>query len=95
MAGHARVAAGLAIDVPVFVLLSTGYTSPLQWAPTMTTTDSVLVVDDIARAATRLGERVTLARIPDAIHDVFLSGPQARGASYAALRAWLTKGALR
>ncbi len=95
VAGHARVAAGLAIDVPVFVLLSTGYTSPLQWAPTMTTTDSVLVVDDIARAATRLGERVTLARIPDAIHDVFLSGPQARGASYAALRAWLTKGALR
>jgi alpha-beta hydrolase superfamily lysophospholipase len=94
MAGHARVAAGLGIDVPVFTLLSTGFTSPLQWAPTMTTTDSVLVVDDIARAATRLGDRVSIARIPDAIHDVFLSGPGARDAAYGALHDWLTTGSL-
>lgn len=94
MAGHARVAAGLDIDAPVFTLLSRGFTSPLQWAPTMTTTDSVLVVDDIARAATRLGDRVTIARIPDAIHDVFLSGPTARDAAYAALHDWLTKAAV-
>ena len=94
MAGHARVAAGLDIDAPVFTLLSTGFTSPLQWTPAMTTTDSVLVVDDIARAATRLGRRVSIARIPDAVHDVFLSGPAARDASYGALHDWLTKGAL-
>ena len=94
MAGHARVAAGLEIDAPVFVLLSTGYTSPLQWAPSMTTTDSVLVVDDIARAATRVGRNVSIARIPEAIHDVFLSGPQPRAHAYRALRDWALSGAL-
>lgn len=94
MAGHARVAGGLAIDCPVFVMLSRGFTSPLQWSPSMTSTDTVLVVDDIARAATRLGDRVTLARIPGAIHDVFLSAPEPRDTAYAALQQWLIEGAL-
>lgn len=94
MKGHASVAAGLAVDCPVLVLLSRGSTPPVQWADAMTTTDSVLVVDDIARAATRLGDLVTVARIADAIHDVFLSGPTPRDAAYAALRDWLTAGVL-
>ena len=94
MAGHRTIAAGVDIDAPVLTLLSTGYSSPLQWVPAMTATDSVLVVDDIARAATRLGRRVGIQRIPDAIHDVFLSGPAARTAAYAALEAWLLTGAV-
>lgn len=94
MAGHAAVAAGLEIDCPVLVLLSARSTSPLQWSDEMTKTDSVLVVDDIARAATRLGPRVTIDRIPDAIHDVFLSGHGAAEAAYAALQSWLTRGAM-
>lgn len=94
MAGHRTIAAGVDIDAPVLTLLSTGYSSPLQWVPAMTATDSVLVVDDIARAATRLGRRVGIQRIPDAIHDVFLSAPAARTAAYAALEAWLLTGAV-
>lgn len=94
IAGHRSVAGGLDIDVPVLVLLSRASTSPMQWAPAMTTTDSVLVVDDIAAAATRLGPLVTLARIPDAIHDVFLSGEEPRRRAYAALRGWACAGAL-
>lgn len=94
MAGHTRVAGGLDIDCPTFVLLSRGFTSPTQWSEKMTSTDSVLVVDDIARAATRLGPRVSVQRIDGAIHDVFLSADSARAHAYAALRDWLTSGAL-
>ncbi len=94
MAGHRTIAAGVDIDAPVLTMLSTGYTSPLQWAPSMTSTDSVLVVDDIARAATRLGRRVTIDRIPEAIHDIFLSAPAARDLAYARLSDWLQRGVL-
>jgi len=38
----------------------------------------VLVVDDIARAATRIAATVTIARIDGALHDVFLSAAHAR-----------------
>jgi len=94
LAGQARVAAGLEIDCPVLVLLSSRWTPPLQWSEAMTRTDSVLVVDDIARSATRLGSDVRIRRIPDAIHDVFLSAPTPRAASYDAVREWALKGAL-
>ncbi len=94
IAGHARVAAGIRIDCPVLVLLSTRWASPLAWSPEMTSADTVLVVDDIARAATRIGADVTLARIDGAIHDVFLSAAEPREAAYRAVRDWLTGGSL-
>jgi len=87
--GHRRIAAGVEVGCPALVLLSTRSTSPLAWKETMTSSDSVLVVDDIARAATRIGSLVTIARIDDAIHDVFLSRPQPRAAAYAAMEKWL------
>ncbi|MCT9820772.1 alpha/beta hydrolase [Microbacterium sp. W1N] len=94
VAGQAKIAGGVDAGAPVLTLLSTGWTPPLQWTPAMTQTDSVLVVDDIARAATRIGTDVTLSRIPGAIHDVFLSAPQPRSTAYAAMRRWATRGAL-
>jgi hypothetical protein len=53
----------------------------------MRATDSVLVVDDIARAATRISSTVTITRIDGALHDVFLSGPDARARAFDALDA--------
>lgn len=94
LAGHATVAAGIDVGCPALVLLSDGSTVPLQWADAMTATDSVLDVAETARAATRIGSFVTLARIPGAIHDVFLSAPQPRARAYAVLDRWLTGGAL-
>ena len=94
LAGHATIASGVDVGCPTLVLLSTGWTPPLQWSDAMTTTDSVLDVDGIARAATRIGRLVTLARIPDAIHDVFLSGPEARTRAYDTLDQWISGGAL-
>jgi alpha-beta hydrolase superfamily lysophospholipase len=50
----------------------------------------VLVVDDIARSATRIGSLVTIARIDGAIHDVFLSRQEPREKAYAELERWVT-----
>ncbi|QLD11237.1 alpha/beta hydrolase [Microbacterium oleivorans] len=78
IAGHARIAAGVDVGCPALVLLSARSTPALRWNEAMTSTDSVLVVDDIARAATRIAGTVTISRIDGAIHDVFLSAEPAR-----------------
>ncbi|WP_127473032.1 alpha/beta hydrolase [Microbacterium sulfonylureivorans] len=87
--GHRRVAAGVEVGCPVLVLLSARSTPPISWNETMTSTDSVLVVDDIAKSATRIGRLVTIARIDGAIHDVFLSRPEPRAQAYRDLERWL------
>ncbi|WP_214465485.1 alpha/beta hydrolase [Microbacterium flavescens] len=87
--GHRRVAAGVDVGCPALVLLSTRSTPPLAWNETMTSTDSVIVVDDIAKSATRIGRLVTIGRIDGAIHDVFLSRPDARSSAYRTLERWM------
>ncbi|MHC2999722.1 alpha/beta hydrolase [Microbacterium sp. HJ5] len=87
--GHRRIAAGVEVGCPVLVLLSARSTPPIAWNDTMTSTDSVLVVDDIARSATRIGALVTIARIDGAIHDVFLSAPEPRAHAYRETGRWV------
>ncbi len=89
IAGHRTVASGIDVGCPALVLLSTRSTPPVAWSDDMTSTDSVLVVDDIAKAATRIGRVVTLGRIEGAIHDVFLSRPGPRVRAYDVLELWL------
>ncbi|MFN3947999.1 alpha/beta hydrolase [Microbacterium sp.] len=87
IAGHARVASGVDVGCPALVLLSQRSAPALAWTDAMLASDSVLVVDDIARAATRIARTVTISRIDGALHDVFLSAPAARDAAFAALTA--------
>ncbi|QMU96191.1 alpha/beta hydrolase [Microbacterium esteraromaticum] len=87
--GHAAVAAGLQILAPVCVLLSARTAVPTRWSDELTRADSVLVVDDIARAALKLGSSVTVERIDGALHDVFLSRREARDEAYARLDRWV------
>lgn len=87
--GHAAVAAGLRIGVPVGVLLSARSAVPARWSEELTRADSVLVVDDIARAALNLGPVVTVIRIDGALHDVFLSRHEAREEAYRRTAAWV------
>jgi len=94
LAGHGRVAGGVDVGCPALVILATRSSNPLVWSEAMTSTDAVLVVDDIARAATRIGREVTVARIEDGIHDLFLSRPAPRAQAYGVLQRWLTGGAL-
>lgn len=87
--GHRRVARGVEVGCPVLVLLSARSTPPVAWTDAMTETDSVLVVDDIAKSATKIGRLVTIARIEGAIHDVFLSRPDPRAQAYRRLERWM------
>ncbi|MEJ1088588.1 alpha/beta hydrolase [Microbacterium sp. Mu-80] len=88
-AGHAAVSRGLGITVPTCVLLSQRSVVPTRWSPELTRADSVLVVDDIARAAVKLGSSVTVERIDGALHDVFLSARDARDEAYVRLGRWV------
>ena len=90
LSGHKTVAAGLSITAPVCVLLSARFVPPTRWSDDLTSADSVLVVDDIARAALRLGSTVTVERIDGALHDVFLSRHDAREDAYRRLDRWVT-----
>lgn len=83
--GQSKLKAGLGIDAPVTVLLSTRSVMPTKWSDALTAGDSVLVVDDIAVESLRLGPTVTVERIDGALHDVFLSRHEAREDAYARL----------
>ncbi len=88
--GHAQVAAGLNIDVPILTLLSKrSHISPV-WSDEMLRSDVVLVVDDIAKRATGLGRTSTIVRLDGALHDVFLSAPAVRAEAYRQLDVWLS-----
>ncbi|GAA4485580.1 alpha/beta hydrolase [Microbacterium panaciterrae] len=89
LAGHATIAAGIRISAPVCVLLSARSAYPTVWSDDLTRADSVLIVDDIARAALRIGQSVTIERIDGALHDVFLSRHDAREDAYARLGRWV------
>ncbi|PRB10587.1 alpha/beta hydrolase [Microbacterium sp. MYb72] len=88
--GHTTVAAGLTIAEPVCVLLSARSATPTRWSDDLTRADTVLVVDDIARAALKLGPSVTVERIDGALHDVFLSRHEAREDAYRRLGRWVS-----
>lgn len=86
--GHDRVARGLGIDVPVLVLLSARSTPPVRWSADMLRTDTVLDVVGVARRAADLGNRVTIARVEGALHDVTLSAPPVRDVVWAETARW-------
>ena len=88
LAGHATVAAGLAIDVPVLVCLSARTHINPRWSEDMRATDIVLDVETIARRASSLGDTVTLVRVDGGIHDLTLSAPEPRARYYAQLARW-------
>lgn len=90
LSGHNTVAAGLSISAPVCVLLSARSATPTRWSDELTRADSVLVVDDIARASLKLGSTVTVERVDGALHDIFLSRHDAREDAYHRLATWVT-----
>lgn len=90
LAGHARIHQGVHLSVPVLVLLSARSALPTAWRDEFQYADTVLDVTEIAKAALNLGPTVTIARIDDALHDVFLSAPAPRAQALDQLRRWVT-----
>ncbi|RZU61372.1 alpha/beta hydrolase [Zhihengliuella halotolerans] len=88
--GHARVAAGLDIRVPVLVLTSDHTVITTRFTPEHLEGDAVIEVDVTRQRALRLGLEVTVVAVPDATHDLFASKPVPRAAAYAAIRRWAT-----
>lgn len=88
--GQTRVAKGLHIAAPVCVLLSARSATPIRWGEELTRADTVLDVDEVAKAALVLGSSVTIERIDGALHDVFLSRRDVRTEAYARLERWVS-----
>jgi alpha-beta hydrolase superfamily lysophospholipase len=78
LVGHQKVAAGLAIGVPILVLASTTTDFSRRWHEGLRVVDSVLDVEQIAARAVRLGPHVTVVRIPEGLHDLTLSALHVR-----------------
>lgn len=88
ISAHELVAAGLGLRMPVLTLLSARSTIALNWSEEMRRSDSVLVVDNIASRAVRLGSSVTVERVDGALHDVMLSAPEVRADAYNRIDRW-------
>ncbi|MEN0127919.1 MAG: alpha/beta hydrolase [Brevundimonas sp.] len=88
MTGHAQVARGLKIDVPILVLASARTLISPRWNEEMRAADVVLEVDQIARRAVQLGSHVTVVRIDGGLHDLTLSARPARERFYAEIDRW-------
>lgn len=87
--GHARVAAGLAIDCPVLVLCSARSDFARKWSDELRSADVVLDVEQIAKRAVRLGSLVTVIRIDGGVHDLTLSAEPVRVELFAQVRRWV------
>ena len=87
-AGHARVANGLGLTAPALVLLSARHVVTRRWREELRGVDTVIDVDHIARRSLELGERVTVVRLPGAMHDVVLSAEPVRETAYAEIARW-------
>lgn len=92
--GQATLAAGLGLTIPALVMLSDkSYLQP-RWSTDALTADVALNVDVVAQRAPSLGHDVTVARIPEAFHDVFLSPGAVRRQAFERMGRWL-RGALQ
>jgi alpha-beta hydrolase superfamily lysophospholipase len=89
LAGHSRIASGLGIDAPIFTLLSTKSLLTPRWSKDMMHADVAIDVNIVAGRVHQLGALTTIARIPDAMHDVFLSQKVARENAFTQLTTWL------
>jgi alpha-beta hydrolase superfamily lysophospholipase len=89
LAGHAKVARGLGIDIPILVLISGASENGMIWTEAMRRTDAVLDVNVIATRALSLGRSVSVERIDGALHDVFLSRAEVRADAYRRLARWI------
>lgn len=88
--GQRRVHRGLWLPAPVLVLCSSRFARAGRWKPELQQADAVLDPARIARWAGAFGEDVACIRVPDAMHDVFLSvHDPARKTAFETLDDWL------
>jgi len=89
LAGHTKVAAGLGIKVPILTLLSDRSMLTGRWSEKMREADIVIDVETTAIRAPKLGRRVTVIRVPHAMHDIVLSNKRARSTAFLEITRWI------
>lgn len=87
--GQQTVAAGLNLDIPILVLLSTKSLFSPVWDAQMMFSDVVLDVTGVARRSLSLGSCTTVVRLNRAMHDVFLSERPVRERAFVEIDDWL------
>lgn len=88
-AGHREAHKGLGLTTPVLVLSSQRSAVPETYTEQAQIVDTVLDVRQIAKWSHQLGDDVTIVRLPDAMHDVFLSRKDVRERAFAHTARWL------
>jgi alpha-beta hydrolase superfamily lysophospholipase len=88
-AGHRLVHKGISLPAPVLVLCSQRSLVPQAYTEETQSVDTVLDVTQIAKWSHRLGDDVTIVRVPGAMHDVFLSRKEVREEAFAHTARWL------
>jgi alpha-beta hydrolase superfamily lysophospholipase len=88
-AGHRAVHKGISVPAPILVLCSRRSLVPQAYTEESLTVDTVLDVRQITKWSHQLGDDVTIARVPDAMHDVFLSRKDVREEAFSRTRRWL------
>lgn len=79
------------INIPILILHSDKSSRNQTWNEAILKTDIVLVVEHMKTYGKKLGPDVTLAEIPNAIHDVFLSKKEVRELAFDQMFDWLQK----
>ncbi len=87
-----KVAAGMDLDIPVLVMHSDStyqYAAGPKYVPAMQRMDAILNVDHIKARSAKLGTKVDVVSIPDAMHDIFLSAPPVRADAFQVMEDWM------
>jgi alpha-beta hydrolase superfamily lysophospholipase len=87
--GHRTVHRGIDVGGPVLTLCSARSLVPQKWTEAAACADTVLDVKQIAKWSHQLGPNVTVIRLEDALHDVFLSRKDVRETAFAHVKRWL------
>jgi alpha-beta hydrolase superfamily lysophospholipase len=77
------------IKIPALIMHSSGSVKTSKFSKEAMSNDIVLNIEDIKRVGEKLGDRVTLMKIDNAQHDIFLSPIAVREVGFDKMFAWL------
>jgi len=77
------------IQIPILILHSSGSIKTRKYSKEAMANDIVLNIEDIKRVGEKLGDRVTIYKIDNAQHDIFLSPKTVREVGFDKMFSWL------
>ena len=77
------------IQVPILIMHSSGSIKTTKFTKEVMSNDIVLNIEDIKRVGQKLGSRVTLMKIDNAQHDIFLSPKKVREIGFDKMFTWI------